>query len=297
MASIESWLYYGLLRFINKKKSLELQFAFRKFDFYSSTEPPKEIFKVCDVRKHQIAGRNVFTLTPFSDPSPTQILYLHGGAFVQGFVKQHWTFLSALVKETHCKIIVPDYPLAPTYTYHHAFEMVSAVYNDMIKGRTTGKIILMGDSSGGGFALALGQKLRFEPVPQPNQLILLSPWLDITLTNPEITGITQVDPFLSPASLRKAGKVYAGDSDTAIAMLSPINGTLDHLGEISIFIGSRDILVADTRKLKALAEKTGVQIHYHEYKDMVHAWMLLNFRESKQAKREIMDTILRPIAS
>src|SRR5688572_32372614 len=146
MASLESWLFYALLRLSNKKKYLDLQFAFEKFDFYSSAEPPKEIFKVCDVRKYQIEGRNVFTLTPLSDPSLTQILYLHGGAFVQGFVKQHWTFLSALVEGTHCKIIVPDYPLAPLYNYHHAFEMVSAVYNDMIHGSTPGKIILMGDS-------------------------------------------------------------------------------------------------------------------------------------------------------
>jgi acetyl esterase/lipase len=293
MASLESWLFYALLRFINKKKYLGLQFAFGKFDFYSSNEPPAEILKVCSVKKDQIEGRNVFTLTPFSGQTQTQIFYLHGGAFVQSFVKQHWTFLSVLVKETHCKIIVPDYPLAPTYTYHHAFEMVLAVYKNMIQESRGGKIILMGDSSGGGFALALGQKLRSEPITQPSQIILLSPWLDITLKNPEIASIDRTDPFLSPGSLQKAGRAYAGDSDPDIAMLSPINGTLDHLGEISIFVGSRDILVADARRLKALAEKVGIQINYREYRDMVHAWMLLNFRESKQAKREIMDSIMR----
>ena len=292
MASRESKLFYLFLRFIKKKKFLEMQFVFEKFDFYNSKEPPTETSKVCHVEKHQVNGRNVFTLTPKARKSNIQILYLHGGAYVQNFVKQHWKFLSMLVEHTHCTITAPDYPLAPKHTYRDAFEMVIPLYKEIILGADSAHTILMGDSAGGGFALALAQRMEIDNIAQPTKIILLSPWLDITLKNPEIEKIDLIDPFLGIAGLRKAGLSYAGNSDPENFMLSPIYGSLEKLGRISIFIGSRDLLVADARKLNMLALEKNISINYREYKDMVHVWMFLNFRESKEARKEIVALIM-----
>lgn len=291
MASIESRLFNGLLRFINKKKFLEMQFAFGKFDFYQCPVPPKEIKKVCHVAQRNFKGRNVFTLTPKVGKSQKHILYLHGGAYVQNFVKQHWKFLSMLVEQTHCTITAPDYPLAPKHSCHDSFDMMVPLYKEIILHAGASDTILMGDSAGGGFALALAQTMRVENMPQPGKIILLSPWLDITLKNPEIRTIDPVDPFLGVAGLRKAGIAYAGDMDVNNFLLSPVNGPLDGLGKISLFIGSSDILAADARKLNLLMKAKGVDINYREFKDMVHVWMLLNFRESKQARMEIVKLI------
>jgi epsilon-lactone hydrolase len=290
MASIESRLFYHFLRLIKKKKFLELQFAFGKFDFYNSKEPPAEISKVCNVEKRQVNGRHVFTLTPKNHKSDVHILYLHGGAYVQNFVRQHWRFLAILVEHTHCTITAPDYPLAPEHTYVDAFEMVIPLCKEIIL-RRAGTTILMGDSAGGGFTLALAQRLKHENIEQPDKIILLSPWLDVTLTNPEIKEISPLDPFLSVIGLRKAGLCYAGNSDPENFMVSPIYGSLEHLGSISIFIGSKDILVADARKIVRQAHQKGISINYREYPDMVHVWMLLNFYESKVARREIISLI------
>ena len=150
----------------------------------------------------------------------------------------------------------------------------------------------MGDSAGGGFALALAQRMKRDEVPQPTKIILLSPWLDITLKNPEIEKIDSIDPFLSVAGLRKAGLSYAGNSDPENFMLSPVYGPLEQLGRISIFIGSRDLLVADARRLNILALEKNISINYREYKDMVHVWMFLNFRESKEVRKEIIALII-----
>ena len=128
MASTESKLFYFLLRLINKKKFLEMQFAFGRFNFQNSREPPKAIRAACNIAKRSVNKRDVFILTPKTGISKTHILYLHGGAYVQNFVKQHWRFLSMLVESTHCTIIAPDYPLAPIYTYVDAFNMVTPVY-------------------------------------------------------------------------------------------------------------------------------------------------------------------------
>jgi acetyl esterase/lipase len=293
MASAESKLFYHFLRLIKKKKFLEMQFAFGKFDFYDSKEPPKNIYKICNVDKRLVNGRNVFTLTPKTKKSNIRILYLHGGAYVQNFVKQHWAFLAMLVKHTHCTIVTPDYPLAPKYTYRDVFNMVIPLYKELVDGG--GQTILMGDSAGGGLALALAQKMRLEGMAQPNKIILLSPWLDITLSNPEIDQIDDFDPFLGVEGLRKAGLRYAGNTDPQNFMLSPAYGPIERLGSISIFAGSKDILVADARKLNRIAQEKGISMNYREYPDMVHVWMLLNFPESKAARQEIVSLLLNEV--
>ena len=294
MASIESKLFYFLLRLINKKKLLQLQFSFGKFDFYNSKEPPRETRHECNVSQRNFRNRKVFTLTPKTRPSPRHILYIHGGAYVQNFVRQHWTFLAMLVKHTHCTITAPDYPLAPKHTYVDAFDMMIPLYQEIIKASEAKNTILMGDSAGGGFALALAQKSKVDDIQQPRKIILLSPWLDISLGNPQIEEVDPFDPFLGAPGLRKAGAAYAGNSDPANFLLSPIYGPLQGLAQISLFIGSRDILVADARKLYRLATQQGTSINYREYESMLHVWMLLNFPESKKAQREIMDLIMQP---
>lgn len=295
MASIESKLFHLLLRLINKKKFLDMQFAFGKFDFNNSRLPPRRTEKICKVATYTVNGRNVFVLSPKNRKATQHILYLHGGAYVQNFVKQHWTFLSNLVASTDSVVTAPDYPLAPKHTFIDAFQMVISVYHEMVANVGSRNIVVMGDSAGGGFSLALCQRLKDENLPQPRRVILLSPWLDLTLTNPEIRSIDSRDPFLGISGLRKAADAYSGGFDLNDYHLSPVNGSLDGLAPISIFVGSNDILVADARKLTMIAKQRGIAIDYHEYSDMVHVWMLLYFPESRHAQEKIKQLIVDPL--
>jgi acetyl esterase/lipase len=277
---------------INKKKFLDKQLAGNKLYQFTHAKPTSIVFKNCLVHKFQIEGHNVFSLKPKNiDGCGKHIFYLHGGAYVQGFNKFHWEFLSWLVETTDCTVTAPDYPLAPGHTHKESFQMVMILYKQLLLSVSPDKMILMGDSSGGGFALALAQKLKNEQIPQPSQIVLLSPWLDITLSNPEICEIAGNDPFLEVESLRKAGNLFAGDTDTEHHLLSPINGPLEGLGRISLFIGSGEILLPDARKLKSIAEARGIEIDYQEYPGMMHAWMFLNLPESKRARRHIVELI------
>lgn len=291
MASLESKAFNIFLKLIRKKSFLKKQFDFGKFDFFTSPAPPKELLEICTVEKATIGHRNVFTLHPKKNPSAKHILFLHGGAYVQTFVKQHWRFLGMLVGELGCTITAPDYPLAPTHTYRDAFDMVVSLYKELAAKVPSSDLILMGDSAGGGFAMALSQYLHAQRMTLPSQLFLLSPWLDLTLKNPEISQIDPLDPFLGIEGLKRAGESYAGGTDPGMYLLSPINGPLEGLPKTYLFVGTRDILAADARLLKKRMNEKHLPLHYREYDDMIHVWMFLNFPESRDARNEIIQLI------
>lgn len=289
LASIQSKLFYVFLRLINKKNWLKHQVALKKYNLYHYPVPPKKTSEKCRVSKTQINGRNIFTLQAKNKNHAIHILYFHGGAYAQGFTKPHWYFLTELAVRSGCAVTAPDYPVAPKYSCRDTFALATAVYEELIHTTLPENIVLMGDSAGGGIALALAQKIKETGLPRPGNLLLLCPWLDITLENPAIKDIDPVDPFSGVAALQQAGRLYAGELSTAHYLVSPINGALEGLGQISIFAGSREIFVADARKLKSLAEAKGIPINYYEYAEMVHAWVFLHFPESKKAKQQVLD--------
>lgn len=266
-----------------------------RYNLYHCPDPPRRTLRTCQVAQTQVAGRQVFKLEPKNKKKVQHLLYLHGGAYVQGFTRPHWRFLTELVLRTGCTVIAPDYPVAPKYTYLDSYAMVLQLYQQLIVNVSPSDICLAGDSAGGGFALALAQKIKQEGLPQPARIILLSPWLDITLTNPAIKALDAKDPFLGINGLRKAGKLYAGDLDPRHYLLSPVNGPLSGLGKLSVFVGTKEILAADARKLRSLAESAGVYVDLYEYTDMVHVWMFLNFPEARNAKKQIFDLLIQDI--
>jgi monoterpene epsilon-lactone hydrolase len=279
-----------LLRLINKRSFLSRQLKKGRFNRFDCAEPPAGLFHNIEI--DQLHGRNVFTLKPQGEDSCRKyILYLHGGAYVQCFTLAHWYFLSHLIKATGAQIIAPDYPLAPDHTYKDAFAMVELLYEHLLTTHSPSELILMGDSAGGGFALALAQKLKTYNIPVPGQIILLSPWLDITLENPDIDSLDLLDPFLERKSLQQAGALFAGDTSVDHYQLSPINGPMEGLGKITMLAGSHDLLVADARKLKRIASSKGISLDYFEYPEMIHAWMFLNFPESKKARQQIISLV------
>jgi acetyl esterase/lipase len=288
MTSIQSKVLNSILRHANMKKSFEKVFDSGKFGKGDVNEPPQKLYSILNIEKIQAKGRNTFILQPKNGGNKTHILYLHGGGYIYGFNKIHWRFFNTLVQELNCTIIAPDYPLAPKFTYEDSFEMIIPIYKKLITKVGGENVILMGDSSGGGFALALAQNMKEENNDKANQIILLSPWLDITLKNTDISALDCEDPVLGIKGLQKAGKAYAGGTDPNNYLLSPINGQVEGLGKISIFIGTKDILEADTRKFRSITKDKGININYYEYKDMIHVWPLFNLPESKKAIEQII---------
>ncbi|GGF26825.1 esterase [Halobacillus andaensis] len=255
-------------------------------------EPPQKLRDNFSIKKVEMNGHYYYEMKPLKPENDLHIFYTHGGGYVHKITRQHWKFLGRLADKLRCTITIPLYPLAPEHTYQQTFDFVYALYEQVVnKVEDPSNLVFMGDSAGGGLALALAQLLHEKQAPQPGKIILISPWLDLHLSNPEVEAIEKYDPFLTRTGVIEAGKMYAGDADRSLYLLSPINGDVTGLGEISIFMGSHDILAPDARKFVKKAKEQGKEIDYHEAQHMIHVYPIFNFPEARAALQQIISKI------
>lgn len=239
------------------------------------TKEPIEIEDICNVSTSQYKNRKVFVVKP-KEQNETEytIIYIHGGSYMAEVTKEHWEFIRKIAVDTNATIIVPDYPLAPKYTYKEVFEMMEPLYKDVVEKVDSKDLIVMGDSAGGGLALALEEKLSQEGVFMPEKTILISPWLDVRLNNPEIEEVQKRDKELSKTKLQLAGIAYAGEDGINSYLVNPIDGDLSKLKNITILTGTNDILNPDVHIIQEKAKEQGVTINIKEYENAGHIWFI-----------------------
>ncbi|HPF17586.1 MAG TPA: alpha/beta hydrolase [Thermotogota bacterium] len=246
--------------------------------------------------KHSVAfydvnGMDVYKLNE-TGGFPKKILYLHGGAYVFDLTNMHIRLVDSLASRMDSCIHIPNYPLAPEANYRESYEKMLALYEKLIERTPAEDVILMGDSAGGGFCLGLALLIKEKGLPQPGELILLSPWLDITMTNPLITKeLEKKDKLLSVDFLTKAGKLWVGEDDPKSYLVSPINGDLEGLPPITIFTGTYDLLYPDVQRLHEKLKSIGAENELKAYDKMLHDFPIFPIPEGKQVIDEIIERI------
>jgi len=291
MPSIQSKAINVLLRLMRMKRTVNRIRQRVESGNRTYTEPSKRLHRKYQIAKRTINSHLVWTISPRQNTSEKHVIYLHGGAYCNSFAPQHWDFMSKLVDMLRCTVTAPNYPHAPEHNVNDVFALMLPLYNELAASAGSANITIMGDSSGGGISLALAQRLREDGHAQPGHVVLLSPWLDATLSNPEIAQFDKIDPFLGVEGLKYGGAVYARDVDPKSYLVSPVYGSLKDLAPVTLFIGTRDILYPDCRKLRDKAADEGVRLDYREYDQMVHNWMLGPMPEAKHAIAEIVEVI------
>ena len=173
------------------------------------------------------------------------IFYIHGGYYVYQMGSEQVALMNRLTRQTNSLAVIPMYPLAPFHTAEGGHELMLKLYEQVCGENPGKKIILMGDSAGGGYSLALAENLAQHGMEQPDELILLSPWVDVTMNNPEIADYTDTDPMLTVTMGRMSGEAWAGSLPTDDWLVSPINGDLSQLHNVTIFVGTRELFYPD----------------------------------------------------
>lgn len=249
--------------------------------------PGKALHRKFDVSETIKDGYPIFTLSPQSG-SHRRILYIHGGAYVLDIQSGYWGLLGEMVDRTDAAVVAPCYPLTPEHDWQQSYDWMMHVYDALVEEVGADNIIIMGDSAGAGFALGLTQILRDQGKAMPHKMVLLSPWLDVSMTDPMQPALAKKDRILGVDGLRAAGEWWAGENTAVDAPpVSPIFGSLENLPPMAVFTGTFDLLWPDARKLKEKGEAAGLSLDYFEFPAMQHVWVLFPIPEAKKARQQI----------
>ncbi|GAB4398122.1 MAG: hypothetical protein OHK0052_21040 [Anaerolineales bacterium] len=219
----------------------------------------------------------VFTLTPHRNNRPIHVLYTPGGAYIFAMQSIHWLIAQNIAQTLGATVTLAPYPLAPEHDYRAAYAHLENLYRQIVAQNPNHKIILCGDSAGGG--LALGQALHYRALgwQMPTSIALFSPWLDVTLANPQAAALEPEDAALSVVSLRQCGTWWAGTADAHHPLISPLYAELNHLPPVDIFQGSADIFLPDARSLAAQITQIGGNVRLFEYPQAFHDFIAATF--------------------
>ena len=265
----------------------------------ATSKLPKDIFRFYDFSQKKFMERNVFIIKAGAHEDLYEkrekekiILYIHGGSYVGELERYHWHFFKDIINDTNSTIIVPDYPLTPEHTYIEVFRMMEPLYKEIVDKIEDKELILMGDSAGAGLALALYQRIGKLNYRLPDKTILVSPWLDVRMNNPDIDKIN--DPVLKKPLLKLSGKKYAGKNGLKSYLVNPVLGPTDKLRDIYILSGTKDMLNPDAKKF-AMANKK--EIKFIEYTDAIHNFVLKKHKKgiisAKEGYEKIVEIILK----
>lgn len=202
---------------------------------------------------------------PVSARDGVALLYLHGGAYVQGSARAFCHLAGQIAARANAATFIPEYRLGPEHRFPAAFDDATAAFD----GLSAPSISLVGDSAGGGLALAI------LPHVKAKRAAVMSPWTDLALTSPSITTRADADPFLTAAALRTAATMYLGNHDPRDPKASAVYGDLSGLPRVQIHTGDAEILLDDSLRYTAAT--------VHVWEGMPHVFPSNTFAASKLA--------------
>jgi epsilon-lactone hydrolase len=249
----------------------------RWLDACSVLIPVSRGIEVRSVRLGEVPGVRV--AHPSADANGVDagraVLYLHGGGYTTGSPRTHRALAGHLSQAVMAPVFLLDYRLAPEHPYPAALMDVLAAYRALQRmGYPPERIVLAGDSAGGGLTVATALALRDAGEPLPVALALLSPWLDLTLSGESITGNASCEAMITSAWLAIAADQYRADHQVTTPGLSPLYADLAGLPPIDVQAAGGELLVSDADRFVERARAANVPVSYRRYAGLSHDFQL-----------------------
>lgn len=220
-----------------------------------------------------IGGVAAERLVPPGAAVDTALLYLHGGGYVIGSAASHRHLVAALAAASGMTGYGLDYRRAPETRFPGALDDVMATYRALLDGGyAPGRIVIAGDSAGGGLTLATALAIKAAELPQPAGLFVISPWADLTQTGPSYDAFGEADLICSRAELERMAAQYCGKADRTNPLVSPLFGDFGGLAPLLIHVGSDEILLSDSIRLAERAGFARVKVKLMIAPEMPHVW-------------------------
>lgn len=237
------------------------------------------------IEKQTADGVEMFV---FNKGAGKKVLYLHGGAYCEPPLLPHFMLCDKLARIAGVEILFPLYKRAPVHTFESAFNFLERLYRRLLRTVNAGDIVFMGDSAGGGLALAFSEFLKDIGLPQPARMILLSPWVDVSMDTPFSPEIDRVDPNLQYDFLKEAGKLWAGEADVHDCRVSPVYGDLADLAPITVYYGTHENLLPDAEIFRKKCETARAELDYRVFEKMNHVFVVYPIPEAGRVQKEII---------
>lgn len=286
-------LSYYLTLLVIKMKGVKKEFSKDPVDFQKLRKEnvlishPKK-FRPFGFKQFFIGDTEVSEIKP-SEDSKTLLLYFHGGAFIYGPVDYHWDTVKSLAQKTGSVVWLVNYPKAPENDIQKISQNIHNVYTAALEKFPLKKVVLAGDSVGGTLITALVQRLIKGGEKIPSLLILISPVMDASFTNPEIEHFESYDPILSKKGALSAKKMCAAGMSLKDPLISPLYGSFKGFPEVLLFIAENDITRPDQQLAFQKMQEEKVKVTSISGKGMPHIWPILPVM--KEAKNSFSDII------
>ncbi len=203
------------------------------------------------------------------------LMYLHGGGYVAGSPETHRAFTVRLALELNCEVWVPDYRLAPEHPFPAGLHDAADVWVEFLEKHSGKMALLGGESAGGGLSLALCYLLREREVKLPDQLFLLSAWLDIRMASDSYIRNDSRDVIARHYTTEKGcAQHYAGEESRTNPLMSPLLGDSMGLPPIYVMVADTEIFEDDSRIFVNQARAAGVDVTLEVGHGLWHAWPL-----------------------
>ena len=215
------------------------------------------------------------------------MVFSHGGAYIGELQSIHWRFCAWVAATLNLTVHVPLYPLAPEHTWRETIPALTEYCEGLLARQ---RVVLAGDSAGGGLTLAVAQRL-VAAGHSPAALVLISPWLDATADDAAMHAAAANDPMLSVPGLLVAGAMWAGDDDPARPEVSPLKGEHSGLPPTMVLTGTRDLLNVDAHRFATAATSVGVEVTMVNEPGLLHDFPLFPIPEGRSAREKIRSFI------
>jgi len=226
------------------------------------------------VAERTIAGVRAEVVSSRRPGSQRTVIHFHGGGYCLGSAREARSWAAHLSAQTGCRVVLPEYHLAPEDPYPAALEDARTVMTALSGEAEPGSVVVSGDSAGGGLALALVLSMREAGQELPAGCILLSPWLDLGRDRRAAPDLVRRDVLLSPDWLDACARAYANPSRWADHLISPLCAAHSGLPPLLIQAGTEELLAPDAELLAASASAAGVDVTYTRWPRMWHDFVL-----------------------
>jgi len=236
------------------------------------------------VRSERVAGVPVVRVTAGAEGGGS-VMHLHGGAHTSGSPRTVLA-LQRLVRGNGPDLVSPDYRLAPEHPYPAGLHDALAVYAHLVATTGPERVVVAGESSGGGLALSMLLRARDEGLPLPAAVAVSFPWADLTLSGASSTGNDGRD-VLTRRGLDAAAALYAGEAERTDPGLSPLFGSFVGFPPTLIVVGGLDLLLDDSRRLAERMREDGATVRLHEWAGCPHGFTGIPAPEGRDASRRL----------